>query len=165
MRDVLAEGLDICREIARRPDLGPYEYHDPKLAGPDLDSRVPRRAVPDFATLAPPSPAASADPFSSNRSSRSSAPYDAHYEPSSSANPLAYGEPSGANNMKTPTSAEEEDEDLKRALEESRKEAAGQREYVPSLPSRPAPGTPSADDAASVNRRSRQRVAGLFGRN
>jgi GTPase SAR1 family protein len=181
MSDVLQEGLEICREIARRPDLGPYEYRDPKLAGPDLDARIPRRSAPDFggaAALAASSAAVTSDPFvSSNRSSHSeayAAPspqqqqhqaafedhtyYDAHQHRDSG---LAYGEsvvPAAA--MKTPTSAEEEDEDLKRALEASKKEA--QREYVPSLPSRPAPSTPGED--GSYRRGGRKNIGGLFGR-
>jgi len=154
-RDVLQEGLVICREIAQRPDLGPYEYRDPKLAGPDMDARIARRAIPEFG--------GGNDPFSSNRSSRSSA---YQYQPSvgkfDSAPPHhEYVDP--AVNLKTPTSAEEEDEELQRALEESRKQA--HRELTPSLPSRPAP-TPGDDTRYSASsRRRNQGLGGLFGRN
>jgi len=150
-RDVLQEGLDVCREIAQRPDLGPYEYRDPKLAGPDLDSRISRRAMPDFG---------GSDPFSSNRSSHSSA-YQWQPTRDTLDTSSAYQEfADPAVNMKTPTSAEEEDEDLKRALEESRKEAA-HRDVTPSLPSRPAPSTPGEDSRYG---RPRKNLGGLFGR-
>jgi Dynamin family/Dynamin central region len=172
-RDVLEEGLEICREIARRPDLGPYEYRDPKLAGPDIDARLSRRAAPDFGASS-----AVSDPFtSSNRSSHSDnypqppqlhqPAFDEHsyYDTARHRDSgLAYGESVTAP-LKTPTNAEEEDEDLKRALEESKREAS-QREHVPSLPSRPAPSTPGGGDDASSYRRSggRNKIGGLFGR-
>jgi len=161
-RDVLQEGLEICREIARRPDLGPYEYQDPKLAGPDLDARIPRRVVPDFGGAAP-----SADPFSSNRSSHSSTynqyantnRHSGYYD-----NALAYGESSAQPVApQTPTTAEEEDEDLRRALEESKKEALAHREYTPNLPTRPSTNTSVHEDGNRYGR-SRKNLGGLFGR-
>jgi dynamin family protein len=159
-RNVLQEGLEICREIAGRSDLGPYEYQDPKLAGPEINGRLTRSAIPEFG---------GSDPFSSNRSSHSSAYQYAppaldsssthHYErPTSSSALPGYGEQQPVV-LKTPTSAEEEDEDLRRALEESKREA--QREYVPSLPSRPAPSTPGQEDGSRFSR-SRKNIGGLF---
>lgn len=159
-RDVLQEGLEICREIARRPDLGPYEYQDPKLAGPDLDARLPRRLVPDFGG------ASAADPFTSNRSSHSST-YDKYPSANRSSgyydNALAYGESSAPPVVpQTPTTAEEEDEDLRRALEESKKEALAHREYTPNLPTRPSANASAQDDARYG--RNRKNLGSLFGR-
>jgi GTPase SAR1 family protein len=148
MRDVLQDGLDICREIAHK---APYDSADSKLGAADYDPRS-RRAIPDLGT---------SDPFiNSNRSSRSSG----EYQPASSSSlrpgsyydtSLAYGDT--AVNMKTPTSAEEEDEDLRRALEESKRTAA-QREYAPNLPNRPAPSTPGGGDQGV-----RKKMGGFLG--
>jgi len=64
--------------------------------------------------------------------------------------------------MKTPTSAEEEDEDLRRALEES-KRTASQREYAPGLPSRPAPSTPGGGSDYRNEQGVRKKMGGFLG--
>jgi len=171
-RDVLQNGLDICYEIARRPDLGPYQYQDPQLRDPVIPratramSPVPRREVPHSTStyLNTEDLSSSALPRS-NRSSGYGAPSTTNnhyglpgsYDPSSYQNdPPRYDPPvipgssaaaaQDAANMRTPTSAEEEDEDLKRALEESAREAARSQ-----LPPRPqAVQSAPSEDAASV---------------
>jgi hypothetical protein len=94
-RDVLQNGLDICREIARRPDLGPvssppriascgltcaqYQYQDPKLFAPLPASSIPRAPpTPQYSAGVPQSPAylttANNNGAPSNRSSMHTPP-------------------------------------------------------------------------------------------
>jgi GTPase SAR1 family protein len=151
-RDVLRNGLDICKEIASRPDLGPYEYQEPSFLDDNHDSlplRAPTISRRDVGAGLSVYPDFNAGPSTSARSSVSGI--------GPARNSGGWGDQAeAAANLKTPVSAEEEDEDLKKALEESRKDA---ERRVPVMPPRPAP-LPVDDDARSTNTQRRK----IFGR-
>jgi len=167
-RDVLRNGLDICKEIAARPDLGPYEYQDTSFLDEPVPS-IPQRPMSsvtrrDVGTGLNPYPDFNAGPSLSARSS-----VQGSITPNR--NSGGWGDPParssldipGAPNLQTPTSTEEEDEDLKRALAESKKEAeirkiAHAPVPAPSMPPRPAP---TIDDDGRSTQSGRRRILGL----
>ncbi|KAF2673911.1 hypothetical protein BT63DRAFT_422012 [Microthyrium microscopicum] len=176
---VLESGLDICRDIARRPDLGPYEQGESSLLsthGYDMPSRNRPLSLGSHRSASPPASAPVRNPFAAGESyARKSVPaweteeyVDASAESSSQQQrPVSgYGEP---NQVATPTSADDEEAQLQRAIEESKREAARGSRYsqqAPPMPQRPTPAP--HDDADSITgragRNARQGVGRLFGR-
>jgi GTPase SAR1 family protein len=172
---VLESGLEICRDIARRPDLGPYEAQEPALTT-GYDSLTPTRNRPDsyssYRSGTPPPSLPVRNPFSSegySSSTRKPVPAwddigDTYEDAAESSNQRPHsGGISSA--VDTPTSMEDEDAQLKRAIEESKREAASQSRYsvAPPMPQRPPP---SQDDADSINqgRNRRQGIGGFLRR-
>jgi hypothetical protein len=148
---VLQSGLDICRDIAGRPDLGPYERQEPSLfPGYDASTRMSR---PDpFAdredTSPPVLPArALVTPNDVYPPGRKPLPtWQDGYEEDL----VDEAEPSGlsgnySSNAQTPTTAEDEDAQLQRALEESKRDAERKSRYMPA-----ALSTRTNDDDDSI---------------
>jgi hypothetical protein len=163
---VLQSGLNICRDIAGRPDLGPYERAEPTLyPGYDPTARMNR---PDPFAERPESPAAaSRNPFSptdSHTQSRKPVSWQDGYDSPSYEDAVDGTGPSRLNgaysaNPESPTTAEDEDAQLQRALEESKREAERKSRYAPGTPALPV--RPTADDQDSITRPRRR---GLFTR-
>jgi len=155
---VLQSGLNICRDIAGRPDLGPYERAEPTLyPGYDPTARMNR---PDPFAARPESPAPA------TQSSRKPVSWQDGYESPSYEDAVDGNGPSRLSgaysaNPETPTTAEDEDAQLQRALEESKREAERKSRYAPGTPALPV--RPTTDDQDSITG-SRPRRRGLFTR-
>jgi len=139
---VLQSGLDICRDIAGRNDLGPYERQEPALySGYDVSSRLNR---PDPFAERPDTP----PPSLPGRKPVTGWEHDDHHEDARNSGTFSPA-------AETPTTADDEDAQLQRAIEESKRDAQ-RRSYQPAMPPRPA-----QDDDSSSIRPNRRR---LFGR-
>ncbi len=155
-----------------------YQYQDPKLFAPLPASSIPRAPpTPQYSQApgVPQSPAylttANSNNPASNRSSIHTPPPPPRSAPppfdspavapgySAPAVPPAYGSSSGQLGMGgAPANAEEEDEDLKRAIEESAREAARS-----ALPPRPGAGADADSIGGRRGDRASRRVP-FFGR-
>jgi hypothetical protein len=172
---VLESGMDICRDIAGRNDLGPYERQDPSLHGyDDVTSSKAARLNPFDEPESPAPGLPVRNPFDQSGSTskgRKPVTWDA---PASETNgydaveqtATASRNRNSGGTADTPASVDELDEDaqLQRAIEESKREEAARQasrypvQQNPALPTRPA-----ADDQESINT-GRTRRRGLFGR-
>ena len=156
---VLKSSLDICRDIAHRPDVDPptdgFEY--------GTSSRSARYDwEDDGGAETPPPHLPIRNPFVSAESHSPARKPISTWDDASS---MGSNGPRGgvfASPVEPPSSAEDEDAQLKRALEESRREAVNQsmrNSYqAPPMPQRPAVD----DDAMSRTNRKRGGVGGLF---
>lgn len=169
---VLESGMDICRDIAGRNDLGPYERQDPSLMGYDDVTSSKAARVNPFDEPDTPGGAVS-NPFDKSGATTTAR------KPVSWNNAPTYEAPSYDTVEQTATSSrnrnsgdtidapsEELDEEaqLQRAIEESKREEAARRQY--GYPANPVlPTRPVVDDQQSIDSSAgRTRRRGLFGR-
>jgi hypothetical protein len=168
---VLESGMDICRDIAGRNDLGPYERQDPSLMGyDDVTSSKAARSNPFDEPETP--GAGASNPFDktgSTSKSRKPVSWDTEhngYDTVEQTATTSRNRNSGGTAV-TPASVDELDEDaqIQLAIEQSQRDEEARKQYRYPVQQNPAlPTRPAADDQDSINTgRSRVR-RGLFGR-
>jgi len=148
--EVLQKGLDICKEISRRPDLGPYEKLDPKFS--DLSITPPRistTSIPARRQVPMPSPQpsfVSPKAPASTITNNDAAPPTPRRPPPPPMNPTPRSSTGSTfadahGNREEPEDEHEEEDQVQKAIKLSLQE----------MDSRPGSRRRVDDDAASMN--------------